>query len=318
MEYTTLGRTGLKVSVAGLGCGGHSRLGKASGSSPEQSQAVVRAALDQGVNFIDTAPAYGTEAIVGTALKGQRDKAFISTKTQIVKSGSDVLGQDFKKPQDLKADLEKSLQALQTDYVDVYHLHGIMPDQYAWCAENMLPVLKELQAEGKVRYLGITERFIHDPPHQMLDQALINDHWDVIMTGFNLINPSARDFVFPQTTANKVGTLLMFAVRRALSQPAALQELIADLVDQKLLVASDIDADRPLDFLLEDADTHNIVEAAYRFCRHEPGVNVVLTGTGSVDHLAENVRSILRPALPAVAQERLRQLFGHINSVSGN
>ncbi len=68
MDYTTLGRTGLRVSVAGLGCGGNSRLGKADGRSFAESVAVVRRALDLGVNFLDTAAAYGTEEIVGDAI----------------------------------------------------------------------------------------------------------------------------------------------------------------------------------------------------------------------------------------------------------
>src|ERR1700742_4516699 len=83
MHYKTLGRTGLSVSVAGLGCGGHSRLGQAYGNTVEQSVAVVHAALDLGINWIDTAAAYGTEKIVGEAVRGRRDKVHISTKTAI-------------------------------------------------------------------------------------------------------------------------------------------------------------------------------------------------------------------------------------------
>src|SRR5476651_1387148 len=87
MEYKILGRTGLNVSVAGLGCGGHSRLGQTYGNSFEQSVAVVKAAIDMGINFIDTAAAYGTEKIVGEAVRGMRDKVFISTKTAILPWG---------------------------------------------------------------------------------------------------------------------------------------------------------------------------------------------------------------------------------------
>jgi len=61
MEYTTLGRTGLKVSRMGLGCGGHSRLGLSTGSTETEAENVVRAALSLGINFIDTAEGYGTE-----------------------------------------------------------------------------------------------------------------------------------------------------------------------------------------------------------------------------------------------------------------
>src|ERR1700759_281100 len=81
MEYTTLGRTGLKVSVAGLGCGGFSRLGLGTGKSADHAGGIVRMALDLGVNLIDTAAVYGTEDVVGAALQGVcRDSVVVCTK----------------------------------------------------------------------------------------------------------------------------------------------------------------------------------------------------------------------------------------------
>src|SRR5882757_8884321 len=68
MDYTTLGRTGLRVSVAGLGCGGFSRLGMSTGKSEAESVALVRLAIDSGITLIDTAANYGTEEIVGKAI----------------------------------------------------------------------------------------------------------------------------------------------------------------------------------------------------------------------------------------------------------
>lgn len=70
MENVVLGRTGLEVSVAGLGCGGHSRLGRATGATEEESVRLVQRALELGVTYIDTARAYGTEEIVGRGLAG--------------------------------------------------------------------------------------------------------------------------------------------------------------------------------------------------------------------------------------------------------
>ena len=82
MEYTTLGKTGLKVSVVGLGCGGPSRLGlRDNADSQERAIGIVRQAIDLGINFIDTAQSYGTEGIVGKAIAGiPRDRLVISTK----------------------------------------------------------------------------------------------------------------------------------------------------------------------------------------------------------------------------------------------
>src|SRR5271154_4045902 len=81
MQYTTLGRTGLKVSVAGLGCGGFSRLGLGTGQSTEHAITIVRQAIDVGVTLIDTAAVYGTEDVVGAALRGVgRDSVVVCTK----------------------------------------------------------------------------------------------------------------------------------------------------------------------------------------------------------------------------------------------
>src|SRR5579864_3494067 len=81
MEYTTLGRTGLKVSVAGLGCGGFSQLGLGTGKDEVHAIGIIRAALDLGVNLFDTAASYGTECVLGRALRGvPRDKIVICTK----------------------------------------------------------------------------------------------------------------------------------------------------------------------------------------------------------------------------------------------
>ena len=81
MEYTTLGRTGLRVSVAGLGTGGFSRLGLKTGKTEDEAARLIHEAVGLGINFIDTAPAYGTEGVVGIALKTlPRDQVVIATK----------------------------------------------------------------------------------------------------------------------------------------------------------------------------------------------------------------------------------------------
>ena len=313
MEYTTLGRTGFRVSVAGLGCGGHSRLGQATGKSEQESIAVVRQALDLGINLIDTAEVYGTESIVGKALEGApRDKVIVATKKLPPSPDlSDPVGE-------LQRGLEQSLRRLRTDYVDIYFLHGVRPEQYAFAYDTFAPVLQRMREEGKIRAVGITEAFIADPQHRTLQQAVQADCWDVMMVGFSLLNPSARTRVFPYTQRKNIGVLDMFAVRRALSQPAALQELLADLRQKGQLASDACDENDPLGFLTDDGKAATIPEAAYRFCRYEPGIHTVLTGTGNVEHLKENVTSLLKPPLTQTDLQRLEQIFGHVDSVSGN
>jgi len=313
MEYTVLGRTGLRVSIAGLGCGGPSRLGQATGKSEQESIAVVRNAVNLGINLIDTAEVYGTEAIVGKALAEiPRDHVVLATKKLPPASDhTDPVGE-------LRRGLEQSLQRLRTDYVDIYFLHGVRPEQYRYAYETFVPVLLRLREEGKIRALGITEAFIFDPQHKMLQQALTADCWDVMMVGFSLLNPSARTRVFPQTQRQNIGVLGMFAVRRALSQPTHLKALL-DSLAQTGQIAPEVCAEKdPLGFLTAGGAASSIPEAAYRFCRHEPGMHTVLTGTGNVEHLRENITSLLKPPLPQPDLQRLERMFGSVDSVSGN
>lgn len=313
MDRTTLGATGLSVSVMGLGCGGPSRLGLATGRGEENAVAVVRRALDLGVNFIDTAEAYGTEAAVGLALEGiPREQVILSTKVGPRRGDRPATAAETTER------VEACLTRLRADYVDILHLHGVSLADYPYAASELYPALAALRDAGKIRFIGITEAFGSDPQHRMLRRALEDDFWQVIMVGFSLLNQSARETVLPVTRRKDIGVLDMFAVRRALSNPDKLRALMADLVAQGLLPPDAFDADHPLGFLLEDSAAESLPDAAYRFCRYEPGIHVVLSGTGDIAHLEENAASLARPPLPAAAAERLRRLFQGIDTLSGN
>ena len=314
MEYTTLGRTGLKASVAGLGCGGPSRLGMRNGARGEKNAvALVRQALDLGVNFLDTAESYGTEAVVGKAIAGvARDRVVISTKKALPSARrSNIEGE-------VKRGLEQSLKLLGTDYIDVYHLHGVEPKDYDFARERLMPVMRRLREQGKIRFIGVTEGFVQDPSHQMLQQSLREDLWDVVMVGFNLLNPSARGSVFPMTQAKRVGVLNMFAVRRALSQPDRLKGILTDLTHKGVIPGIAAKAEDLIGFLVAESDATTLPEVAYRFCRHERGVDLVLTGTGNPDHLRANVESILKPPLPGSVLRKLEEVFGNLDYLTGN
>jgi aryl-alcohol dehydrogenase-like predicted oxidoreductase len=314
MEYTILGRTGLKVSVAGLGCGGPSRLGmRADAQGQKNAVGLVRQALDLGINFLDTAESYGTEAVVGKAIAGvARDRFIISTKKALPSTHhSDIEGE-------VKRGLEQSLKFLGTDYVDVYHLHGVEPKDYDFARERLMPVMRRLRDQGKIRFIGVTEGFVQDPSHRMLQQSLREDLWDVVMVGFNLLNPSARRSVFPMTQAKWVGVLNMFAVRRALSQPGRLKGILTDLTRKRVIPGNAANAQDLIDFLLTESDATTLPEAAYRFCRHECGVHLVLTGTGNPAHLKANVESILKPPLPKSVLQKLEEVFGDLDYLTGN
>ena len=309
MDYVTFGRTGLQVSVMGLGCGGASRIGQSSHKSEAESIAIVRAALAAGVNFIDTAEAYGTEAMVGAALQGiARDKVVISTKKSYRKAISPAL---------VRQGLEESLQRLRTDYVDIYSLHGVSPEDYPRLRDEIVPTFQQLRDEGKVRFIGVSEMFNEDKCHQMLSDSLPDQVWDVAMIGFNLLNQTARTTILPQLIQQEVAVQVMFAVRRALSQRDALVAALQALIDAGEVAPDEVDLTDPLGFVLAESDATSLVDAAYRFCRYEPGVHVVLSGTGNLAHLQANIASLNRPPLPDGVVQKLRQIFRQASTVTG-
>ncbi len=311
MKYTTLGRTGLKVSVAGLGCGGNSKLGLGTGHSTAHAADIVRRALDLGVNCIDTAQYYGTESAVGEAIRGRaRDSVVISTKHKV----SLIDGTVFTVAEIL-AGLDHSLRALGTDHVDVFCLHTVLPHEYDRVMAEVVPPLLREKEKGKFRFLGITEFAGRDPRHDTLARAVQTDCWDVVMVAFHMLNQNARQRVFPVTRAKNIGTLLMFAVRAIFSVPGRLQQDIAELAAEGRVPKWLADKKNPLDFLLHEQGARDIIEAAYRYARHEPGANVVLFGTGNPDHLAPNINAILQPALPAADSQKIAELFGALEGV---
>ena len=310
MEYRTLGRTGLKVSVAGLGCGGFSRLGLGAGKSEAHAIGIIRGALDLGVNLFDTAASYDTEGVLGKALRGvRRDEVLICTKAPFSVSNPNAT------PERAVASLDHSLRELGTDYIDVFQLHGIAPRAYDHAFAVIAPALLREREKGKFRFLGITETAPGDPEHDMVQRACRDGIWDVAMIAFHMMHQNARRRVFPLTQQSGVGTLLMFAVRNIFSQPGRLQETMRQLAADGLVPRALADDPDPLGFLIHPGGASGVIDAAYRYVRHEPGVDVVLFGTGDIGHLRSNIASLLKPPLPEADRARLSELFGHLAGV---
>jgi aryl-alcohol dehydrogenase-like predicted oxidoreductase len=307
MDYTTLGRTGLRVSVAGLGTGGFSRMGLRSGKTEDEAARLILDGVDLGINFIDTATSYGTEGVVGKAIKSlPRDKVVVATKTQI--GNKDGM---FPAEQ-VVARLDDSLRAMGIDHVDVFNLHGIELDEYDHALNVIAPALLKEKEKGKLRHIGLTENPVTDFTNETLKRALRDDVWDVFMVGFHMLHQGARANVFPQTQAKGVGTLLMFAVRSIFADPPRVAREMKALADKGLVEKALVNLDDPLGFLIHASGASNMTEAAYRFVRHEPGVDVVLFGTGNAEHLRTNVASLLKPPLPQADRAKLATLFGHL------
>ena len=309
MDFTTLGRTGLKVSVAGLGSGGPSRIGQGAGLSTDQGVALIRRAVDLGINFLDTAESYGTEGIVGAALKEMpRDSVILSTKYYPEGASADRI---------IEA-LHESLRTLGTEYLDIFHLHGVLPDEYDRVVDTVVPALLRERERGKFRFLGITERTSMDVEHAALTRALADKCWDVMMVSFNLMHQGARAHLLPQAREQNLGTLIMAPARCGVGTPGRLAEAVKGFVRDGTLPAALGETDDPLGFLVHDGGASSLLDAAYRFARHQSGADVVLFGTGNLDHLEANIASLLKPPLPEADVEQLITLFGHLKGIGLN
>ena len=154
MEYRKLGNTGLIVSEVALGTmqfGGKMNMGNL---GQEETTRMVQLALDRGINFIDTADVYSlgeSETLLGSALKGIREEIVLATKVRL------PMGENFNRSGatrvNIMREVDASLRRLQTDYIDLYQVHG-------WDSntplEETLRTLNDLVRQGKVRYIGLS------------------------------------------------------------------------------------------------------------------------------------------------------------------
>ncbi|MGH2352458.1 MAG: aldo/keto reductase, partial [Chloroflexota bacterium] len=258
--------------------------------------------------------------ILGRALRGvPRDSYIVCTKFSPVRNRNNQRSGDesLKTEAELVETVERSLRRLQMEHVDVLQLHGVPADWYDRVRDRFVPAAKRLQEQGKFRFLGLTETFAFDDHHETLTRGLVDDLYDTMMVGYNLLSPMPEEHVLPEAKRRDVGILVMCAVRRAIARPAQLEALITALKDRGELPQDALPAKGPLDWLVHDG-VASVPAAAYKFAAGHPGVSCVLTGTANERHLEENVESILGDPLPEADRQRLVDLFGPIRRNLGN
>src|SRR5436305_13459643 len=155
MQERKLGKSNLEVSAIGLGCMGMS-FGLGPAADKQEMISLIRAAVERGVTFFDTAEIYGpytNEELVGEALAPGRAQVAIATKFGI---GRDAGGQQVQdsRPERIKQSIEGSLKRLRTDVIDLYHQHRVDPNVPI---EDVAGTVKELIAQGKVKHFGMSE-----------------------------------------------------------------------------------------------------------------------------------------------------------------
>jgi aryl-alcohol dehydrogenase-like predicted oxidoreductase len=196
-----LGLDGPGVGAVGLGCMGMSWAYGADERNDDQSVQVIRRALDLGVTLIDTADVYGplvNEELVGRALEGRRDEAFLATKVGLVATGPGEITRDGR-PEHVREGIDASLHRLRTDRVDLYQLHRVdeaVPVEETWGA------MADLVTEGKVRFLGMSEVGVAE-----LERARAIHPVTTVQSELSLWTRDALGEVLPWCRAHGVGFL---------------------------------------------------------------------------------------------------------------
>ena len=191
MEYRKLGQTDLNLSVVGFGS---ATFGNVFGHiDVDEGIRAVHFAVDSGINFFDSSPYYGitvSETRLGEALAGRRERVVLSTKCG--RYGFDQFDFSAKR---VTASIDESLRRLQTDYIDLFQVHDVEFGDVEQIIHETLPALRQLQKQGKARYIGITgyppkllRRIAEATPVDSIltycHYNLINTDMDGVLTGF--------------------------------------------------------------------------------------------------------------------------------------
>lgn len=324
MDYRTLGRTGLKVSALGFGCGDVGGL-IVRGAPAERERAVARA-VELGINYFDTASAYGnglSEQHLGQVLKALKPQVYVGTKVRLAPEDLGDIGRGIARS------IDASLGRLGMERVDLLQLHNsIAPERngnrlgVADVLEQAVPALDKLRQQGKIRFYGMTANGDTDALHRVVDAGAL----ETAQVFFNLLDPSAgvavppgfpgQDFrrLLSRTREQRMGVIVVRALaggalsgtleRHALAMPSVAP--IASGPDY----ATDVARARRLQPLVDEGHAGSLVEAALRFPLTSDAVSTVLLGYSTLEHLEYATASIAKGPLSAAALDRLSRLWG--------
>ncbi len=295
MNYRRLGRTGLQVSEISLGtvelgldygvpvAGEHLRPAEA------EAARLLNRALDLGVNFIDTARAYGaSEEVIGRGLKSRRREYILASKLAPIREEGQS---DRELREQVKVSIVASLRALQTDVIDLLQTHHTPVDVVA--AGRVVAAMQEAQAAGDVRFIGAST-YGEDAPLAVLEDG----RFDTLQVAYSLVDRTLEERVLPLAQARDIGVVIRSVLLRGVLThrykliPPALAELKAAIGRLDALVGG---------------EAGSLPELAYRFVLANPAVSTTLVGTARVAELEAALtfadRRRLPPALVAAIQE---------------
>lgn len=277
MQYRTLGKTGLKVSILGFGA---SPMGNVF-DPVDESEAIstVHYALDHGVNFFDVSPFYGltlAESRLGKALEGKRKDIILASKC----GRYDLQDFDFSRKKILQS-IDESLARLKTDYLDLFQLHDIEFVDKQIILEEAVPAIQEVVASGKARFWGITGL-----PVRYLAQIARETNPDTVLSWghYNLLEDEINDELVPLSA--EMGFGLMNAA-------PLMQRILSDgNLPPWHRSPDEVKALQPV--LLELCKSYGVrlSDVALRYAMDHPKIATTLVGMCELDVVRQNVAAV--------------------------
>jgi aryl-alcohol dehydrogenase-like predicted oxidoreductase len=308
MKYKTLGKTGLRVSIVGLGTMVHA--GHFGPMKDSESLEAIETALELGVNFIDTSDAYGAgygETLLGNAFKGKRDKIVIATKGGNVMVGPNR-GKRIFEPDYISRVMDESLRRLQTDYIDLYQLHN--PTVEVIERGAVWEVLERAKKAGKIRHYGVSINSTEEGTAAVKDGRA-----ETIQVEYNLLAQEPAETFFPAAQQANIGVIARVPLKRGILTGKLKQS------DEQRFQGEDVRARsfkgeafahelakaEQLKFLVHGA-VQSLGQAAIAFCIAHPAVSVVIPGARNAEQMRENA-SAADVEIPVADLEKISDLW---------
>jgi aryl-alcohol dehydrogenase-like predicted oxidoreductase len=322
MEMRIFGRSGMKISLLGFGCGGVGGL-MVRGAPADQERAIGRA-LDAGVNYFDTAVAYGngeSEKNLGCVLNKIKPRdAIVGTKVRLPLGTGPTA--EF-----ITQSLEGSLRRLGREQVDILHFHDPITTagsgntlRAQQVLEQVVPAFEVLRRQGKVRFLGITATGDTSALHEVIDAGV----FDSAQVAYNMLNPSAatalppdypaQDYarLFDHTKAAGIGVIGIRVLAGGALSGFAERHAIASAPPPPIGSASSYEGDlrraQRLAPLVKEGFATSLAEAATRFCIGHPAMGTILVGMATPQEFEDALAAVMKGPLPEAALDRLAAL----------
>jgi aryl-alcohol dehydrogenase-like predicted oxidoreductase len=323
MEMRVYGRTGMRLSVLGFGCGAVGGL-MVRGDPRDQERAIARA-LAVGVNYFDTAVQYGdgeSEKNLGRVLQNLKPAdAVVGTKVRLPSAEFDRIADTVTKS------LDGSLARLRRERVDIFHLHNAITEHGGGEAlsvgqvlDEVVPAFERLRQQGKIRFLGLTAIGDTRALHRVIDAG----GFDSAQVVYNMLNPSAAEALpenypaqdygrlFDHTKAAGTGVIGIRVLAGGALSGSAERHPIASPPPEPIGSAMSYDADiaraRRLMPLVAEGFAGSLTEAATRFAIGNAAVGTILVGMATPQQFEDALAAVQKGPLPPAALRRLETL----------